>query len=167
MLRRWSDFRRRQRETLRASNTPNPRWHDTTAEPEEATGQSLLTDTLPLGADRSVPNGPSGRRDYGTAGRPLNRQSPFYVGFVGAFGVFVAYGLYRALGQLTQVLTMVIVAFFMSASPLLMASPMPCRITGTIGTFSASAMWNAPLWKRPMWPSGERVPSGKMMIERP
>ena len=56
----------------------------------------------------------NGRHDYGTAGRPLNRQTPFYVGFVGALGVFAAYGLYRALGQLTQVITLLVVASFLT-----------------------------------------------------
>jgi predicted PurR-regulated permease PerM len=111
MLRRWSDFRRRQRETLRASNAPNPNRNGTSGEPEETTGKSLMTEALPLRADRSEPNG---RRDYGTAGRPLNRQSPFFVGFVGALGVFVAYGLYRMLGQLTPVITLLVVAFFLT-----------------------------------------------------
>ncbi len=109
MLRRWTDFRRRQRETLRASNTPNPNRHDTSAEPEETGEGSLLTD-VPRRADRS----PNRRRDYGTAGRPLNRQSPFFVGFVGALGVFVAYGLYKMLGQLTPVITLLVVAFFLT-----------------------------------------------------
>jgi predicted PurR-regulated permease PerM len=36
------------------------------------------------------------------------------VGFVGAFGVLIAYGLYRALGQLTQVITLLVVAFFLT-----------------------------------------------------
>src|SRR5450759_4967616 len=126
MLRRWSDFRQRQREILRASNAPTlipptpiappPIASDGGATPVggpetgEQTQRDLLTDTLPLGA-RERPNL---RRDYGTAGRPLNRQSPFYVGFVGAFGVLVAYGLFRALGQLTQVITLLVVAFFMT-----------------------------------------------------
>jgi hypothetical protein len=44
MLKRWSDFRRQQRASLRA----------------------------------------------GTTGQPLNRQTPFYVGFVGELGVFAA-----------------------------------------------------------------------------
>jgi predicted PurR-regulated permease PerM len=111
MLSRWTDFRRRQREILRASNARTPHRHDTTDAPEEAAGQSVLTDTLPL-----VPGGKesNGHRDYGTAGRPLNRQSPFYVGFVGALGVFVAYGLYRMLGQLTPVITLLVVAFFLT-----------------------------------------------------
>jgi len=126
MLKRWSDFRQRQREILRASNVPTlipptpiaptPIASDGGATPVvgpetgEQTQRDLLTDTLPLGARER----PSRRRDYGIAGRPLNRQSPFYVGFVGAFGVLVAYGLFRALGQLTQVITLLIVAFFMT-----------------------------------------------------
>jgi len=121
LLKRWSDFRQRQREILRASNAPTliaptpiaPGGGVTPVQsPEtgEQTESDLLTDTLPLGAREP----PSRRRDYGTAGRPLNRQSPFYIGFVGAFGVLVAYGLFRALGQLTQVITLLIVAFFMT-----------------------------------------------------
>jgi len=111
MLKRWSDFRRRQLEILRASNAPTPIAQDGGAEPNEAVEGGLLTDALPLGADTSKSGS---RRDYGAAGRPLNRQSPFYVGFVGALGVFVAYGLYRALGQLTQVITLLVVAFFLT-----------------------------------------------------
>jgi predicted PurR-regulated permease PerM len=109
MLKRWSEFRRRQREVLRLSNTQTAR--DPAVDGDGQPGPDLLTGALPLGPDAP---GPSGRRDYGTAGRPLNRQSPFYVGFVGALGVLVAYGLYRALGQLTQVITLLIVAFFLT-----------------------------------------------------
>jgi len=117
MLSKWSDFRRHQLEVLRASNAPS---QAPIAAPEARAGQDeeggarepdLLTDALPLG----VPEPEPGRgRDYGTAGGPINRQSPFYVGFVGAFGVLVAYGLYRALGQLTQVITLLVVAFFLT-----------------------------------------------------
>ena len=109
MLKRWSEFRRRQREVLRLSNTQPAR--DPDIDRDGQPGPDLLTGALPIGPDAP---GSSGRRDYGTAGRPLNRQSPFYVGFVGAFGVLLAYGLYRALGQLTQVITLVIVAFFLT-----------------------------------------------------
>ena len=109
MLRHWFEFRRRQREILRASNTPTAQ--DNGAETDERIERDLLTDALPLGADAPESNT---RRDYGTAGRPLNRQSPFYVGFVGAFGVLIAYGLYKALGQMTQVITLLVVAFFLT-----------------------------------------------------
>ena len=118
MLKRWSDFRRRQREILRARSVQTPIAQDGGDEPVETRERGLLTDTLPMPADlpplaSDVPES-SGRRDYGTAGRPLNRQLPFYVGFVGAVGVFVAYGLYRALGQLTQVISLLVVAFFLT-----------------------------------------------------
>ena len=111
MLKRWSGFRRRQRAILRASNVRTPVTHDHGDEPAEPPAVGLLTDTLPLVASAAEPNG---RRDYGTAGRPLNRQTPFYVGFVGALGVFAAYGLYRALGQLSQVITLLVVASFLT-----------------------------------------------------
>lgn len=109
MLKKWSDFRRRQRENLRASNTPTAQ--DGDAVTDQQVEPDLLADAVPIRAD---PSGPDGGRDYGTAGRPLNRQSPFYVGFVGAFGVLIAYGLYKALGELTQVITLLIVAFFLT-----------------------------------------------------
>jgi predicted PurR-regulated permease PerM len=127
MLRRWSDYRRRQRANLRASNAPTrsasnaPTRSASNApthirpgpgeQPEQVAPQSLLTDTLPPLAE---PAPPTESRTYGTAGRPLNRQSPFYVGFVGALGVFVAYGLYRMLGQLTPVITLLVIAFFLT-----------------------------------------------------
>jgi predicted PurR-regulated permease PerM len=139
MLRRWSDFRRQQRATLRASNLRTQAPHGDAFESAGTPG-GLLTetlavapDTLPLVPDSPPPAPdtpppaadalplasdarpePNGRRNYGTAGRPLNRQTPFYIGFVGALGVFAAYGLYRALGQLTQVITLLVVASFLT-----------------------------------------------------
>lgn len=113
MLKRWSDFRRRQREILRASNAPTAIERDEDAQTEEQADRDLLTDVLPHSQPPSAPESDT-RRDYGTAGRPLNRQSPFYVGFVGAIGVLFAYGLFRAVGQLTQVITLLVVAFFLT-----------------------------------------------------
>ena len=137
MLRRWSEFRRRQRQILRASNAPTARAGTTAAEDgtpatqggapaaqdetqatqksgdesdEQQLEDDLVTGVLPLESER----GSARRRDYGTAGHPLNRQSPFYIGFVGAFGVLVAYGLVRALSQLTQVITLLVIAFFLT-----------------------------------------------------
>ena len=121
MFERWSDFRRRQREILRASNASTPiaesagAAEDGGAEdgmtPSEEQGKSTpLEGTLPLEHQKPAHEG----RDYGSAGRPLNRQSPFYVGFVGALGVLVAYGLFRVLGQLTQVITLLVIAFVLA-----------------------------------------------------
>ncbi len=67
-------------------------------------------------ARRSGPpvGGGLARRQYGPAGRPLNRQSPFYVGFVGAIGVLTAYGIWQALSSLDTVITLLVVAFFLT-----------------------------------------------------
>ena len=67
------------------------------------------------GRDGQDPGRDHGRsRRYGQAGRPLNRQSPFYMGFVGAIGVLTALLLWQTLGRLTTVLTLVVVAFFLA-----------------------------------------------------
>lgn len=58
------------------------------------------------------PQGASG--GFGTPGKPLNRRSPFYVGFVGALGVLVAYGLVDAITRVTSVLTLLVVSLFLA-----------------------------------------------------
>ena len=86
---------------------------------DEQLTHSLLADTLPrqdtepMGAEPDVRGG---RRPFGQAGRPLNRQSPFYVGFVGAIGVLAAYALWQAVSSLGTVLTLLTVAFFLTLS---------------------------------------------------
>lgn len=50
----------------------------------------------------------------GQPGAPLNRQSPFYVGFVGAIGVLLAWGLVRVVTQLSSVLTLLVVSLFLA-----------------------------------------------------
>ncbi len=50
----------------------------------------------------------------GQPGAPLNRQSPFYVGFVGAVGVLLALGLVRVVTQLSSVLTLLVVSLFLA-----------------------------------------------------
>jgi Predicted permease len=143
MRKKWSELRRRQQEIRRVGSTPTTQ--EGAAETAEQVEPDFLTDALPIGADARAS---SGRRDYGTAGRPLNRQSPFYVGFVGAFGVLVAYGLYKALGQLTQVFTLMIVAVFLTLAlnPLVealtrrgMRRPLSVTVVfvGLVGVFTA------------------------------
>lgn len=51
---------------------------------------------------------------YGEAGRPLNRHSPFYIGFVGALGALAAIALWNAFGQLATTLTILIVSLFLT-----------------------------------------------------
>jgi predicted PurR-regulated permease PerM len=55
-----------------------------------------------------------GRRDFGPTGTPFNRQSPFYVGFVGALGVLTAYAVVQAIGQLSTVITLLVISFFLT-----------------------------------------------------
>ena len=43
--------------------------------------------------------GQSDRAPYGVVGRPLNRHSPFYLGFLGALGAVVAIALWGLLGR--------------------------------------------------------------------
>jgi predicted PurR-regulated permease PerM len=79
---------------------------------DEQLTHSLLSDTLPRHDADPEPS----RRPFGQAGRPLNRQSPFYVGFVGAIGVLAAYALWQAVSSLGTVLTLLTVAFFLTLS---------------------------------------------------
>lgn len=51
---------------------------------------------------------------FGKPGRAFNRNHPFYLGFVGAFGVLIAYGLWQVLGQLSQVITLLVVSLFLA-----------------------------------------------------
>jgi predicted PurR-regulated permease PerM len=83
---------------------------------DEQLTHSLLADTLPRQDTEPVaaPDVRGGRRPFGQAGRPLNRQSPFYVGFVGAIGVLAAYALWQAVSSLGTVLTLLTVAFFLT-----------------------------------------------------
>ena len=51
---------------------------------------------------------------YGVVGRPLNRHSPFYVGFFGATGALLAIGLWGLVGRLSTTLTLLIVSIFLA-----------------------------------------------------
>ncbi|KRE61411.1 hypothetical protein ASG78_13300 [Nostocoides sp. Soil756] len=47
-------------------------------------------------------------------GQPLNRHSPFYLGFFGATGAMLAFGLWTTLGRLATTLSILLVAFFLA-----------------------------------------------------
>jgi predicted PurR-regulated permease PerM len=51
---------------------------------------------------------------FGVPGSPMNRAHPFYVGFMGALGVLIAYWLLQAVAQLSSVLTLLLVALFLA-----------------------------------------------------
>src|SRR5690242_18971562 len=54
------------------------------------------------------------RRDFGPSGTPFNRQSPYYVGFVGAVGFLTVYAVVQAVGRLGTVITLLVVSFFLT-----------------------------------------------------
>ncbi|HET7399209.1 MAG TPA: AI-2E family transporter [Intrasporangium sp.] len=78
-----------------------------------AGGPGPLGTTLPLAPEPPVPPVASGR-GFGAAGVPINRQSPFYLGFVGALGVLVAYAFVQAIQQLNTTITLLLVSFFLT-----------------------------------------------------
>ena len=51
---------------------------------------------------------------YGEPGRPISRHAPFYVGFVGGLGVLTALLIGIALRQVSSVLVIILVSFFLA-----------------------------------------------------
>ncbi|PRY62887.1 putative PurR-regulated permease PerM [Knoellia remsis] len=124
-VRRLRAYRRRQRAQLRESN----RIH----REDEHLEHSLLQDVLgdEEQADAGGTSGPGdpatagtapadvaadarGATQFGEMGRPMNRRSPFYLGFVGALGALIAIGLWHSLGRLATTITILIVALFLT-----------------------------------------------------
>ncbi|GAB2682316.1 AI-2E family transporter [Thalassiella azotivora] len=70
-------------------------------------------------AEVVVPEEPAADADgeesrFGRPGRAFNRDHPFYVGFVGALGVLTAYALVQLIGELSHVITLLVVAVFLA-----------------------------------------------------
>ena len=125
-VRSWRAYRTRQRAALRESNRIS---HE-----DEHLERSLLTDLLDRvegqepaedsgdgeDAARRTEESPaagapaSGTTQFGEMGRPMNRQSAFYLGFVGALGALIAIGLWHSLGRLATTLTILVVALFLT-----------------------------------------------------
>ncbi|HWJ11922.1 MAG TPA: AI-2E family transporter [Nocardioides sp.] len=64
----------------------------------------------PAAAEPAAPEAP-----YGEMGKPFDRRSPFYFGFVGALGALSAYFLFQAVASIGSVLMLVVVSFFLAA----------------------------------------------------
>lgn len=76
------------------------------------------TDEFAHGA-RGSPGGPHSQGServvpYGLAGRPFDRQSPFYFGFLATIGALVAWTLFQVVGRLTTTMTILVVALFLT-----------------------------------------------------
>ncbi|MEP7331631.1 MAG: AI-2E family transporter [Terracoccus sp.] len=137
---RLLDYRRAQRERMQQLRSRDLGDFEQILSDDEQLEHDLLESTLPLhesptpstgdegdpqdGASPASETGPApgarsragNRRDFGTAGNPLNRQSPFFVGFVGALGVLVAYAVVQAIGRLDTVITLLVISFFLTLS---------------------------------------------------
>lgn len=78
------------------------------AEPEPSHPEATRSD--PGDPETDEPDGDG----YGRPGPPINRQGPFYIGFVGAIGVLLAWNLIQLVASLSTVLTLVGVAAFIA-----------------------------------------------------
>ncbi len=79
-------------------------------EPDDVLAQTLADEETLL-TDRRPSSDPE---PFGRPGRPLGRNQPFYVGFVGALGVFVAWSLVQAVVRASSVLLLIMVAIFLA-----------------------------------------------------
>ena len=89
-------------------------------EAEDARDQALLADreaqAAARAADESEREARSDTEDpaFGRLGRPIRRDSPFMLGFLGALGVFVAYFLVQAIVNARSVIVLIVVALFLA-----------------------------------------------------
>jgi len=96
--------------------SPSRTQHDAYA-PDAARGEEGTDDLKGTDDAHAPPGRPKGpRRDFGPTGTPFNRQSPFYVGFVGAVGVLTAYAVVQAVGRLGTVITLLVISLFLTLS---------------------------------------------------
>jgi predicted PurR-regulated permease PerM len=100
------------------TETPSGTRADTADDPREPRREVVPDPVVDADTDDADADGLHGAhaagRRLGTPGRPINRQSPFYLGFVGAVGVLVAYGLITLLTRLSSVLTLLAVSLFLA-----------------------------------------------------
>jgi predicted PurR-regulated permease PerM len=82
----------------------------TDAPPREPAKVTESSADRPAGA----PDVDDGEIDFGKPGKPINRQGPLYIGFVGAIGVLLAWNLLKLVASLSGVLTLVGVAAFLA-----------------------------------------------------
>jgi predicted PurR-regulated permease PerM len=65
-------------------------------------------------ADAAAEAGATPQNRFGRAGRPFDRQAPFFVGFVGALGVACAFALAYVVVSIGQILVLVGLALFLA-----------------------------------------------------
>ena len=120
---RWGEYRRRQRAALEESNRINP---DVLPRPDHASSGDLPpTGGGPGPAAPVEPVAPAVPGRFGDIGQPLNRHSPFYIGFFGATGALLAWALWTSLGRAATAITLLLVSFVLA----LALAPLVDRLT--------------------------------------
>ena len=87
---------------------------DSTTEPPDTREDESADERVDRRRERQQQQASEAASALGQPGRPLNRQSPFFVGFVGAIGVLFAWGLLHVVTQLSSVLLLIVVALFLA-----------------------------------------------------
>jgi len=127
---RWGEYRRRQRAALEESNRIGPE----VLPPVEAV-PSVAGAPAAAEGQTAPPVEPSPPGRFGDVGVPLNRHSPFYLGFFGATGALLAWTLWGSLGRAATAITLLLVSFVLA----LALAPLVDRLTGRMTRGAAVA----------------------------
>ena len=127
---RWGEYRRRQRAALEESNRIGPG----VLPPVEAV-PTVAGAPAEVEGQTAPPVEPSPPGRFGDVGVPLNRHSPFYLGFFGATGALLAWTLWGSLGRAATAITLLLVSFVLA----LALAPLVDRLTGRMTRGAAVA----------------------------
>ena len=84
------------------------------AEAVHQDAERMHHDAEELRADAETRRREDDEESFGRLGRPLRRDSPFMLGFLGALGVFLAWFLTQALIQARSVIILIVVSMFLA-----------------------------------------------------
>jgi predicted PurR-regulated permease PerM len=91
-----------------------PRVSDSETSPDTEPGATEATDAGPTDTKADADARPRAETRFGTLGAPLQRHSPFYLGFFGALGALVAITLVNAIQATSGILVLIVVSFFLA-----------------------------------------------------
>jgi predicted PurR-regulated permease PerM len=87
---------------------------DARADAQEAREDAQQARERDAGTQEGVAAAQSPDDQFGRLGRPLRRDSPFMLGFLGALGVLLALAIVHAMSQARSVLILIVVALFLA-----------------------------------------------------
>jgi predicted PurR-regulated permease PerM len=101
-----------------ATSDAGPKRRPETSDPDRAFGSTLAAEPQPREALRAAQAEAEAltkdRPAIGTPGPPLNRRSPYLIGFLAAAGALTAYGLAHLLLAASSVLALIVLALFLA-----------------------------------------------------